>query len=137
MDTEAWQRAIDRLASLGVRESDLDERFVRAGGKGGQNVNKVATCVMLTHKPTGLVVRCEDQRSQAQNRLRARERLAEKLAGFERARQAALLHAAQKRKRQQRTRSRSAKEKMLKNKKHRSGIKKNRAGRGWENSWDS
>ena len=45
-----------RLARLGVREADLDEQFVRSGGHGGQNVNKVATCVVLRHAPSGIVV---------------------------------------------------------------------------------
>ena len=47
-----------RMAALGVRESDLEESFVRSGGHGGQNVNKVSTCVMLLHRPTGVQVKC-------------------------------------------------------------------------------
>jgi protein subunit release factor B len=43
------------MASLGVSEEDIEEKFVRSGGHGGQNVNKTSTCVMILHKPTGLL----------------------------------------------------------------------------------
>ena len=66
-----------RLAALGIHEDDLDESFVHAGGKGGQNVNKVATCVVLVHRPTGTMVKCQRERTQGQNRLIARALLAE------------------------------------------------------------
>jgi protein subunit release factor B len=66
-----------RMADLGILESDLDEKFTHSRGNGGQNVNKVSTCVILTHIPTGLAVRCEEERSQGLNRYRARQRLAD------------------------------------------------------------
>ena len=69
----------DRLAKLGVRPEDLDESFVHSGGKGGQNVNKVATCVVLVHRPTGIAVKCQRERTQGANRLVARRMLAEKI----------------------------------------------------------
>src|SRR3954463_8964024 len=65
-----------RLAALGIREDDLSETFVHAGGKGGQNVNKVATCVVLVHAPTGTSVKCQQERTQGQNRVIASEWLA-------------------------------------------------------------
>jgi len=68
-----------RMEALGVSESDLDESFVRSSGPGGQNVNKVATCVVILHRPTGLAVRCQRERSQAINRFLARRQLVEKL----------------------------------------------------------
>lgn len=62
-----------------IEESDISYQSCRSGGKGGQNVNKVETAVRATHLPTGLSVKCSDQRSQSQNKAMARERLLLKL----------------------------------------------------------
>jgi len=65
------------MSGCGVREADLEERFVASSGPGGQKVNKTATCVMLRHVPTGLEVKTQKARSQALNRFYARRRLCE------------------------------------------------------------
>lgn len=62
-----------------IDESDIIYETCRSGGKGGQNVNKVETTVRAIHNPTGLSVKCSDERSQSQNKALARERLLLKL----------------------------------------------------------
>jgi protein subunit release factor B len=68
-----------RMAACGLREEDLEETFIRSGGPGGQKVNRSATCVRLLHRPTGLEVKMQRERSQALNRFFARRRLCELL----------------------------------------------------------
>lgn len=68
-----------RMAACGLRESDLEESFIRGSGAGGQKINKTSSCVHLTHRPSGLDVRVQEARSQAMNRFFARRRLCELL----------------------------------------------------------
>lgn len=70
---------IDELELPEVKEADISYESCRSGGHGGQNVNKVETAVRAIHIPTGLSVRCSDERSQGQNKSLARERLLLKL----------------------------------------------------------
>ncbi|MDY0384063.1 peptide chain release factor-like protein [Trichlorobacter sp.] len=69
-----------RMAELEVREEELEERFVRSSGRGGQHVNKTATCVQVRHLPSGIEARCGRERSQSLNRFLARRELLEKIA---------------------------------------------------------
>ena len=119
----------ERLERLGVREEDLVEKFVRSGGHGGQNVNKVATCVYLKHLPTGLEVKCQQERSQALNRFLARRILADKVERLIEGRRAEEEQRIAKIRRQKRKRSKRAKEKMLADKRRQSEKKQSRAGR--------
>ena len=111
------------MRQLGIREEDLDEQFVRSSGPGGQNVNKVATCVVLTHRPSGITVRCQESRTQGLNRFLARKRLVEKLDERIRGRESDRQRAIQKIRRQKRKRSKRAKEKMLVAKHRRAELK--------------
>jgi protein subunit release factor B len=69
-----------QMETLGIREEDLEERFVRSSGKGGQHVNKTSTCVQLLHRPSGIEVKCMGGRSQSLNRFFARRLLLERIA---------------------------------------------------------
>jgi len=69
----------ERMTLLGIREEDLEEKFIRSSGKGGQHVNKTSTCVWLKHLPTGIEVKCMAERSQSLNRFLARRELAERV----------------------------------------------------------
>jgi protein subunit release factor B len=68
-----------RMAALGLREQDLEEKFIRSSGPGGQRVNKTSSCVYLRHGPTGLEVKMQQERQQRLNRYYARKRLCEML----------------------------------------------------------
>jgi protein subunit release factor B len=106
----------ERLARLGIRPEDLEESFVHSGGKGGQNVNKVATCVVLVHRPTGIAVKCQRERTQGANRLVARRMLADKIEEMRLGAASKRQQEAERIRRQKRRRSRRAKRKMLRDK---------------------
>ena len=67
------------MEELNILEKDIEEKFVRSSGHGGQNVNKTATCVYLKHVPTGIEVKCMKDRSQSINRFLARRELLKKI----------------------------------------------------------
>ena len=106
------------MRKFGVVESDLEERFVRSSGPGGQNVDKVATCVVLRHRPSGLEVRCQQERSQALNRFLARRILLRRIDAqrlgerSDEAKRIAKIRA-QKRKRLKRTKEKLLRDKWL------------------------
>jgi len=118
---------VEKLAALGWRPEDVDERFIRGSGPGGQKINKTSSTVWLRHRPTGLEVRCQRERSQAANREAAWEDLCEKLASRVRAGLAEAEQAREAARRRGRQKSRGQKIKMIEAKKHRA---KHKAARG-------
>ena len=64
-----------KMEELGVQEQDIEERFIRSSGRGGQKVNKTSSCVYLRHLPTGIEVKWMRERSQSLNRFLARREL--------------------------------------------------------------
>jgi protein subunit release factor B len=116
------------MAALGIREADLDETFIRGSGAGGQKVNKTSSCVVLRHRPSGVEVRCQRERSQVMNRFLARRELCERIDERRRGAASARQQAIEKVRRQKRRRSRRQKARMLDDK-HHHGAKKAARGR--------
>jgi peptide chain release factor len=122
------QEALRRkMEILGIRESDIVEKFIHGAGKGGQKINKAASCVYLKHIPTGIEVKCQAERSQILNRFLARRILAERIERRVLGEQSAHVQEIEKIRRQKRKRSKRAKQKMLDAKKAHAEIKLLRA----------
>jgi protein subunit release factor B len=120
---EKEQALRDRMQEVGLREEDIVEKFIRSGGHGGQNVNKTSTCVYLKHIPTGIEVKCQQERSQALNRFFARRLLTDKIENQILGKLSAEQQRIEKIRRQKRKRSKRAKEKMLEDKRAKSEKK--------------
>ncbi len=112
-----------RMAALGIREEDLRESFGTSPGKGGQNVNKVSTCVLLVHEPSGVAIKCQQERSQGLNRYLARKLLADKVEAAQLGVESRRQQEAERIRRQKRRRSRRARNRMLADKHARAAVK--------------
>ncbi len=121
-----------RFAALGWSVADVEEAFVRGTGPGGQKINKTSSTVWLRHRPTGIEVRCQRERSQAANRelawLTLCDRLEERARGLARA----LVEAAEAERRRTRQKSRGQKRRMVEGKRRDAQRK---AGRGRVSDW--
>ena len=115
-----------------LNESELEEVFERSSGPGGQNVNKTSTKVLLRHLPTGISVTVQDTRSQAQNRMLARERLLQALNDRQKQAAAAAKHQREKIRRQKRKRPTKVKARILESKKRRGAVKRDRSRKVFE-----
>ena len=105
-----------RMQKLRVVEADIVEKFVKGSGPGGQKINKTSSCVYLLHRPSGIEIKCQRERSQSLNRFLARrelcDRIEERVLGALSRRQ----QDSAKIRRQKRRRSRRQKDRMLQNK---------------------
>ena len=129
MSVEKESQLARRMVALGVREGDIDESFVRSGGHGGQNVNKVSTCVMLLHRVTGIQVKCQTTRQQGLNRFMGRHLLLDKIEAQRAAKAKEERDCVEKLRRSKRKRSKGAKERMLADKSRHAAKKSSRCGR--------
>lgn len=118
---------LERVRALGLEPADFTERFCRASGPGGQNVNKVSTAVEVRHRPSGLAARVQEGRTQGSNRREAWERLIARIREWRGAAAQAERQAREKRRRQSRQPPRAAKKRAVEGKRRRATVK---AGRG-------
>lgn len=101
------------MASLGIREEDLLEKFVRGSGSGGQKINKTSNCVFLKHLPTGVCIKCQIDRSREMNRFLARRELCDQLDAIRQGKAIAKTQAIEKLRRQKRPRSQRSKQRSI------------------------
>ena len=116
----------ERLAALGWRSPEVQERFVRGAGPGGQKINKTSSTVWLRHGPTGVEVRCQRERSQAANRELAWLELVGKLEARARAAVSAVVDEREAERRRTRQKSYGQKVRMIRAKQHRARHKAKR-----------
>ena len=118
------EKVQERMKALGISEDDLIEKFILGSGKGGQKINKTSSCVYLKHMPTGIEVKCQQDRSRELNRWLARRELCDRIEAQIHKIKTKKQQEKEKIRRQKRRRSRRSKEKMLQQKKLH-GEKKN------------
>lgn len=106
-----------RMLSFGIKEEDIIEKFILGSGRGGQKINKTASCVYLKHLPTGIEIKCQKERSQAMNRFFARRELCDQIENQIKGIESQRIKEIEKIRRQKRKRSKRSKEKMLHEKK--------------------
>ncbi|MFA6024042.1 MAG: peptide chain release factor-like protein [Candidatus Gracilibacteria bacterium] len=120
------QKFLEKAERLRIFPEDIEEKFVRGSGSGGQKMNKTASTVWLKHLPTAMEVKVQDQREREANRMAAYRvlilKIEEKILG----KKSELMQKAFKLRKQKKRRSRKAKEKVLDEKKHRGELKENR-----------
>lgn len=123
LSKEAKDRLANRMKELGLEEADLVEKFILGSGSGGQKINKTSSCVYLKHIPTGIEIKCQQDRSRDLNRYHARQELCERIETLTFQEKSKKQQLIAKIRRQKKRRSRKAQEKVLASKKQRSHIK--------------
>lgn len=125
--TQTKQKELeDKFNKLNIKENDIIEKFIHSSGNGGQNVNKVSTCVYLKYIPLNIEIKCQKARTQLLNRYYARKMLVEELENRILGEKSKKQREIEKIRRQKRKRSKRAKEKILELKKLNSEKKENR-----------
>jgi len=119
------------MVGTALSKEDVVESFVRSSGPGGQNVNKVSTCVVLLHRPSGIIVKCQQFRTQFLNRQQAWVQLQEALHKDQEKQRLLRQATREKKRRQNRKPSKGAKERMLEQKKKNTFKKQNRKKVSW------
>jgi len=114
------------LAALGCDAAQVEESFIHSGGAGGQNVNKVATCVQLRYAPGNILVKMQEHRTQAANRLAAWKLLAAQLQGRREQKERERRAAREKLRRQTADRPRSVKRQFTELKRRRAKTRRER-----------
>jgi len=117
---------VEKARELKIDPSDIEEKFVRGGGKGGQKINKTSLCVLLKYLPMGIEVRCQKHREQSNNRLSAYKLLINKVEDLVKGKESERAKKIFKLQKQKQRRSKRAKEKMLEIKRQRSEVKESR-----------
>ena len=117
---------IEKADSIDVKAADIVEQWIRGSGKGGQKVNKTASCVLLKHEPTGIIVKCQKHREQSKNRVSAYKLLILKIEDQVKGKKSEISQKIHKLRKQKQKRTKRAKEKMLDEKSKRSEIKSTR-----------
>lgn len=123
LSPETIERIREKMSVANLNETDIEERFVRGSGHGGQKINKTSSCVQLIHTPSGTQIRCQETRSREANRWLARRLLAERILEAAHSRESARIAEAEKIRRQKRRRSRKQKARMLADKRMHSAKK--------------
>lgn len=121
---EKLEQLTKRMEDLSIKEDDLIEKFILGSGSGGQKINKTSSCVYLKHIPTGIEVKCQQERSRELNRYVARKELCNKIEDIYHKETSKRVQEIEKIRRQKKRRSRKSKEKMLADKKTLSTKKK-------------
>ncbi len=123
VSSDKENQLLKQMTRLNIVEADLEEKFIRGGGPGGQKTNKTSSTVCLRHRPTGIEVKCSRERSQSMNRFFARRELCEKVAAQVLGEKTKKQQEREKIRRQKRRRSRRQTAIMVDNKK-KHGAKK-------------